>query len=180
MRTMERHTAKKRPRKAVNFRQSKAASRVVAWTRRGAVAVEFAAIAPVLLAVIVGLNELSRVYNVQNSLETAAREGARFASLDRTGLLQDGQTANSKLIKDVKNFLVSTGLNANDVTVSIVDAEHPDQSFDLDDADNDLKLFQIRIQVPYSKVGFSPAKHYQNTNLSTALTFRNGRATLSQ
>src|SRR5438128_1159234 len=36
--------------------------------RRGAVAVEFACVAPLLLAIIVGLMQLSRVYSVQNSL----------------------------------------------------------------------------------------------------------------
>jgi Flp pilus assembly protein TadG len=146
--------------------------------RRGAVAVEFAAIAPVLLAVVVGLNELSRVYNVQNTLETAAREGARFASLDRTGMLQEGQTANSKLISDVKNFLATSGINKNDVTVTIKDAE-TGATFNLDDEDNDLRLFELMISVPYSKVAYSPAKHYEQNNLTTTLTFRNGRATLS-
>src|SRR6185436_9439194 len=88
-----------------------------AATRRGAVAVEFAAVAPILLAIVVGMLELSRVYSVQNTLETAAREGARFASLDRTGMLLDGQTANDKLVNDVKNFLAATGINKNDITV---------------------------------------------------------------
>jgi Flp pilus assembly protein TadG len=147
--------------------------------RLGAVAVEFAAVAPVLLAIVVGLIEMTRVYNVQNTLETAAREGARFASLDRTGMLQQGETANSKLINDVKNFLATSGINKNDVTVSVVDAE-TGANFDLDDPDNDLRLFQIRVSVPYSKVRYMPAKHHQNTNLSTQLTFRNGRATLSE
>jgi Flp pilus assembly protein TadG len=160
-------------------RGSTKSSARLAAARRGAVAVEFAAVAPILLAVVVGLTELTRVYNVQNTLETAAREGARFAAMDRTGLMQDGQTANSKLISDVKNFLASSGLNKNDVTVSVVDAT-TGASFDLDDASNDLKLFQIRISVPYSKVAYTPSKHYQNNNLSTTLTFRNGRATLSQ
>jgi Flp pilus assembly protein TadG len=148
--------------------------------RRGAVAVEFAAVAPLLLAVVVGLLELSRVYSVQNTLETAAREGARFASLDRTGMLLDGQTANEKLVNDVKNFLASSGINKNDITVDVVDAEDPDAAFDLDDPDNDLRLFEIHITVPYSKVSYSPVKHYQDYNLSAALTFRNGRATLSE
>jgi Flp pilus assembly protein TadG len=155
-------------------------SRTLPRGRRGAVAVEFAAVAPVLLAVVVGLTELSRVYNVQNTLETAAREGARFAAMDRTGLMQEGQTANTKLIADVKNFLASSGINKNDVTVSVVDAV-TGATFDLDDVDNDLRLFQIRISVPYTKIAYTPtAKHYNNTNLSTTLTFRNGRATLSQ
>ncbi len=147
--------------------------------RVGAVAVEFAAVAPLLLAVVVGLIELTRAYNVQNTLEMAAREGARYAALDRTGLLQSGQTANSKLISDVKSFLATSGINPNDVTVSVVDAV-TGSTFDLDNPANDLKLFQVCITVPYSKVSYSPVKHYQASNLSTALTFRNGRATVSQ
>ncbi|HMO85885.1 MAG TPA: TadE/TadG family type IV pilus assembly protein [Lacipirellulaceae bacterium] len=147
--------------------------------RRGAVAVEFAAVAPLLLAVVVGLLELSRVYNVQNTLETAAREGARFSSLDRSGLLLDGQTANQKLIADVKNFLAAAGINRNDVTVQILDAE-TGQTFDLDAAANALRLFELRITVPYSKVSYSPVKHYQEYNLTGSLTFRNGRAALSE
>jgi hypothetical protein len=148
--------------------------------RRGAVAVEFAFIVPVLLAVVVGMLELSRVYTVQNTLEMAAREGARFASLDRTGMLLDGQTANDKLAGDVKNFLATTGIDPADVTVSIVDAEDPSQTFDLDDPENDLRLFQIRIIVPYTKVAYLPAKHYQQSDLAATLTFRNGRASLSE
>ena len=154
--------------------------RAASGVRRGAVAVEFAAVAPVLLAVVVGMLELSRVYSVQNTLETAAREGARFASLDRTGMLLEGQTSNEKLINDVKNFLGSSGITKSDITVTVVDAEDPETSFDLDDPDNDLELFQIRISVPYSKVSYSPVKHYQDYNLSAALTFRNGRASLSE
>lgn len=137
-------------------------------------------VAPVLLAVVVGMLELSRVYSVQNTLETAAREGARFASLDRTDMLMQGQTANQKLINDVKNFLASTGMSKNDITVQVVDAASPTTPFDLDAPANDLRLFQIKIDVPYSKVSLSPVKHYHNYNLSAALTFRNGRATLSQ
>jgi Flp pilus assembly protein TadG len=148
--------------------------------RQGAVAVEFAAVAPILLAVVVGMLELSRVYSVQNTLETAAREGARFASLDRTGMMLEGQTANQKLISDVKNFIASAGISKDDVTVSVVDAEHPQNSFDLDNPDNDLKLFQIRVSVPYSKVSYTPVKHYHQQNLTSALTFRNGRAVLSE
>jgi hypothetical protein len=90
-----------------------------------------------------------------------------------------GQTANQKLINDVKNFLASNGINKNDITVTVVDAESPSTTFDLDDEDNDLKLFVIQIDVPYSKVSISPVKHYTAYNLSAALTFRNGRASLS-
>jgi len=109
----------------------------------------------------------------------AAREGARYAAIDRSGLLQVGQTANSKLIADVKNFLKTSGINPNDVTVTVVDAV-TGSTFDLDDPANSMKLFQVRISVPYAKVSYSPVKHYQGSTLSTALTFRNGRAAFAQ
>lgn len=44
---------------------------------RGAAAVEFALILPVLLLLVLGMLEFSRAYNTQISLSGAAREGAR-------------------------------------------------------------------------------------------------------
>lgn len=148
--------------------------------RRGAVAVEFACIAPVLLAIVVGMVELTRVYDVQNTLETAAREGARFAALDRTGMMQEGQTANAKLAGDVKSFLSTMGFDPDDVTVSVVHADDPTQTFDLDDPGNDLKLFQVQVSAPYSSVSYTPVAQESDYALSSTITFRNGRATLSQ
>lgn len=148
--------------------------------RRGAVAVEFACVAPVLLAIVVGMIELTRVYEVQNVLETAAREGARFAALDRTGMLQEGQTANAKLASDVKSFLATAGMPSDDVTVSVVSAADTSQTFDLDDPANDLKLFQVQVSVPYSAISYTPVAQESDYALTSAITFRNGRAVLSQ
>lgn len=44
---------------------------------RGATAVEFALVLPVLLLMVLGMLEFSRAYNTQISLSGAAREGAR-------------------------------------------------------------------------------------------------------
>lgn len=44
---------------------------------RGAVAVEFALVAPVLLALVAGIVEFANVYNAQISVTQAAREAAR-------------------------------------------------------------------------------------------------------
>ncbi|BCW55405.1 hypothetical protein StoSoilB19_27790 [Arthrobacter sp. StoSoilB19] len=44
---------------------------------RGAVAVEFALVAPVLLALVAGIVEFSHTYNLQISVTQAAREAAR-------------------------------------------------------------------------------------------------------
>ena len=147
--------------------------------RRGAVAVEFAAVAPLLLAVIVGLVELSRVYSVQNCLETAAREGARFAALDRSGMMLGGKTANQKLIDDVKNYLASNNINPEKVNVKVTAADNPDHDFNLDDPANDMELFQVRVEVPYSDISYTPVSDANDYALTSALTFRNGRAVVS-
>jgi Flp pilus assembly protein TadG len=49
---------------------------------RGAVAVEMAVLLPLLLLILIGTMEFGRVFNVQNSLTQAAREGARHAALN--------------------------------------------------------------------------------------------------
>lgn len=48
---------------------------------RGAVAVEMAFLVPLLLLILIGTMEFGRVFNIQNSLTQAAREGAREAAI---------------------------------------------------------------------------------------------------
>ncbi|MDZ4659956.1 MAG: TadE/TadG family type IV pilus assembly protein [Bythopirellula sp.] len=148
--------------------------------RRAAVAVEFAFVAPFLISTALGIIELTRAYDAQNLLETAAREGARFASMDREGMLQEGQSTNDKLIQDVKNFLGSSGLDTADIQVSITDADSPGSTFDLDDPANDLRLFKVDIAIPYSSISYTPVSPSHDFAMSASIVFRNGRATLSQ
>ncbi len=148
--------------------------------RLGAVAVEFAIVLPILVTTVLGLIEITRAYDVQNLLETGAREGARFAAMDRSGILQEGETANSKLISDVTNFMASSGIPAENVSVVIRDATDPNQGFDLDDPANDLLLFEVEVSVPFSAVSYTPVSEANDYGLSASITFRNGRATLSQ
>ncbi len=148
--------------------------------RRGVAAVEFAFIAPMLLAIVLGMIEMTRVYDTQYLLQTAAREGARFAAMDREGLLANGETGNSKLTSDVTNFLASAGIPSGDVQVNILDHVNPTQAFDIDDPANDLRLFKVEITVPFSSVSYTPISTANDYNLTGSITFRNGRATLSQ
>lgn len=148
--------------------------------RRGAVAVEFAIVAPVLLAVVLGMMELTKMLEAQNVLEIAAREGARFATMDHEGMLQPGQSANDKLINDVKNYLASTGIPREEITVEVVDHEDPEADFDLADPNNDLKLFDVNVKVDYSAVRYSGINLRANYELNGAVTFRNGIATVAQ
>ena len=48
---------------------------------RGAAAVEFALVMPILLTLALGIVEFGRAYNVQTTLAAAAREGARTMAL---------------------------------------------------------------------------------------------------
>lgn len=50
---------------------------------RGAAAVEFALIVPILIALIVGIAAFGRAYNIQSSLSMAAREGVRVMAIER-------------------------------------------------------------------------------------------------
>ena len=52
--------------------------------RRGAVAVEFAVVAPLLFAVVLGLVEFGRAIMVEQSIVSAAREACRIAILPGT------------------------------------------------------------------------------------------------
>jgi Flp pilus assembly protein TadG len=147
--------------------------------RRGAVAVEFAIMAPILLAVVLGLIELGRTFEMQNLLEVAAREGARFASMDRDGMLAPDESATDKLIEDVKNTLATNGIDQEDITVEVKDFENPEEDFDLDDPENDLKLFEVRVTVNWSDMSVMPVAAGDDHPMTAKVVFRNGRATIS-
>ena len=53
-------------------------------SERGAVAVEFALLAPVLIMILMGIMEFGRAYNAQISLTNAAREGVRVMAISNT------------------------------------------------------------------------------------------------
>ena len=147
--------------------------------RKGAAAVEFAIVAPVLVALVMGMIELGRAFEMQNLLEVAAREGARFASMDRDGMLEPDESANDKLIEDVKNFLAANEIPKDAITVDVKDFENPEQDFDLDDPENDLRLFEVSISVNWSEVSLTPIAGGDDYSLAASVVFRNGRATIS-
>lgn len=148
--------------------------------RRGIVAVEFAIVAPILLALTFGILQMGRAFEMQTLLDTAAREGARFASIDRDGLLASGQTANQKLMNDVKNFLASNGIPKDKITVSVKSHTNPTAEFNLEDPANDLKLFDVNVSVNFSAVSLQPVSASNDYALHAKVVFRNGRATISQ
>ena len=60
---------------------------------RGAAAVEFALVLPLLLLLVFGIIDFGRAYNAQVTLTQAAREGARLAALSQANVVSRTQSA---------------------------------------------------------------------------------------
>ena len=78
---------------------------------RGAVAVEFALLAPVLVMLLLGITEFGRAYNIQISLSSAAREGVRVMAIGNS------QTAARTAAKNAA-VSVQPGLSDANITFS--------------------------------------------------------------
>lgn len=148
--------------------------------RRGAAIVEFAMVAPVFLALLLGSIEAGKALETSNLLASALREGGRLASMNWDGVLPEGTTPNQKVIGDIRNFLVASGVPASDAEVTITSAEGPDegQPFDLADPDNNLRLFRISVAIDYDSVSTYPANFMGEQRLRASLVFRAGRVHL--
>jgi Flp pilus assembly protein TadG len=141
---------------------------------KGAVTVELAVIAPVLVTIVFGMVETSRIYEIQNLMSLASREGARVAAMDREDLLLEGQTTNGKVTADIENYLNALGFEKEHIDVQITHADSS-TAFDLDDEANEFELFRIRVEVPYCETCDSPLPGLDKYIMSASITFRNGR-----
>jgi Flp pilus assembly protein TadG len=79
---------------------------------RGATAVEFALLLPLLLLIVFGIVDFGRALNAQITLTQAAREGARLAALGEANVASGTQAA-------------ATGLNPVTVSVTACPAGAP-------------------------------------------------------
>jgi Flp pilus assembly protein TadG len=83
------------------------------WHERGAAAVEMALVMPLLVAMIIGIIDFSRIFNAELQLSQAAREGVRMAAL---GLPE--ATAAARAQAAAPNPAWGAPLSTNDITVS--------------------------------------------------------------
>lgn len=151
-------------------------------------------IAPVLVIFLLGMSEASRLMDIQNRLSSAARQGARLAAMDRAGVVPDGSTTNTKIEDDIRNFLTASGLPGDSVTVKIAatpsdlstlpEVHDVDLSqlttFDLDNPDNALAMFQIVLEMPYSALCDAAMPGTDQVNLRTRIVCRNARSSIVQ
>ena len=122
--------------------------------RQGAAAVEFALVAPLFFAMIIGMIEAGRAIMVQQIITNASREGAREAVLymesrSETGAAADGE---AKALEYLGNAEISGG-SANAVIET--------------DENGDRKVI-VTVQVPYSSVSWVPTWFFQENMLLSA------------
>jgi Flp pilus assembly pilin Flp len=109
----------------------------VSWRdERGAAAVEFALILPVIIMLLFGIIELGRAWNVKQVLTDAAREGARVAAVNnsilpagdidplvRTTVMQAAQRAGLDTDPDVLEITLS-GIGGGPNAPAVVDLQY--------------------------------------------------------
>jgi Flp pilus assembly protein TadG len=136
-----------------------------------------ALIAPIFVAIMAGLAHVSRIVDAQTQLTTAARLGARLATMDRSDLLSEGQTTVQKITQEVRTFLTASGLPGNEAEVFVVDPADHTTAFDLDDPANDMELFELRVELPYADVSGIASETW---TMSAKVVFRNVRSAIVQ
>jgi Flp pilus assembly protein TadG len=118
---------------------------------RGAVVVEMAVLAPLLLTIMLGIIEFGWVFMVRQTMTTAARGGARVATLQGT--------TETDIEDRVNDYMSPSGLSTYTITITRATEEDPTET--------------VRIQIPYADVSlvggyFGPT----NFNLSATSSMR--------
>ncbi|MFH5805411.1 TadE/TadG family type IV pilus assembly protein [Alienimonas sp. DA493] len=145
------------------------------FERRGAAFVEFAALAPFFIMLVVASAEMNACIQQVHRLSAALREAGRLASMDWDEALPGSQTPGDKIEQDVKNFLAAGGTPREDVTFSMTHAEGDSagQPFELGAAENRLELFTMEASLPTPGGAF--AQLWFGERLRARFTFRAGR-----
>ena len=118
--------------------------------RRGAAAVEFAVVSPVLFLLIFGMIEYGRMVMVQQVITNAAREGARKGVLDGT--------TNSDVTTVVSNYLTSASISGATTTVTPTNPSNATYG----------GTVTVTVSVPYSKVSWLPHNFWLGSKTLTA------------
>jgi Flp pilus assembly protein TadG len=84
---------------------------------RGAAAVEMALVMPILMAMIIGIIDFSRIFNAELQLSQAAREGVRLASLRLAPSSTDIQDIKNRAVLAAPNPAFGAALTSANVTV---------------------------------------------------------------
>lgn len=126
--------------------------------RRGVALVEFCIVLPLLLLLLIGMWEVGRVIQVQQSVQNAAREGGRQAST--------GKRTQSDVVQAVKEYLARAGYKTTNVTVTIANLTNAARS-DPTSA-NQLDKFKIVVTMPFDDARLITQKWFTNGRVLSA------------
>jgi len=122
---------------------------------RGAAAVEFALVLPILLLLVLGILEFGRAYHVQTTLSNAARDGVRVMAL------QDSVAAATSATK-----LSAQPLDLSGSTIVVTPASGCSSAL------TGAGLASVTIEYPFSLVsGFLPIDDFTLTGKGTMRCF---------
>jgi Flp pilus assembly protein TadG len=127
-------------------------------TRRGASAVEFAFVAPVMFIMILGMIELARGLMVIHMMTNAARAGCRVGILEGK--------SNSDVNAAVASVLTPIGIRSDVVTVDV-----NDNASDVANGNPGDEVTVI-VSVPVSSISWVPYARYLNGSISGQYTLR--------
>jgi len=88
---------------------------------RGAIAVEFAIILPVLLLLVFGIVDFGHAWFMKHVLQTSCREGARYATRYRTNAAGT-RVLPSALTPSIEEYILNTELKSGDTSLLSADA----------------------------------------------------------
>jgi Flp pilus assembly protein TadG len=127
--------------------------------RRGIAAVEAALVFPLMVTLLLGTWEVSRLVEVYQIVNNAVREGGRQAAA--------GQVSNSAVQQVVLNYMKNAGLPTTHATVTVSDLTTPGT-----DATNaaELDMIQITASIPFSDVRWLAAMLVTNSSTSVSVT----------
>ena len=112
--------------------------------RRGAAAVEFAVVSPILAIVVIGVVDVGRAVMVQQMLTNAARDACRTAVLDSASA--------SDVISQCETYLASASVPGASATID------PNPLTAADDGDP----VTVSVSVPFSSVSWLPTSVFLN------------------
>jgi Flp pilus assembly protein TadG len=129
--------------------------------RVGATAVEFALVAPIMFLFFLGIFELGRTLMVMELMTEAARVGCRKGIVEGTS---------SQQIQDAVNtFLSNSGINSQQVSISINDSSA--NTIEAKDTPAYTEVTVV-VSVPVSKISWVPNPLYTSGMLSGQFTMR--------
>ncbi len=115
--------------------------------RRATAAIEFAAILPLIVLLLLGLWEGGRLVEIEQILNNAAREGARQAA--------GGQLSYSQVQNIVTNYLSNAGVPTGNVVVTIQNLGFPGNPTPPDNNPQDatqLDQLKVTVTMPFNDV----------------------------